>query len=1705
MRLRFKQLVFVVAALFTVIFATGTAGAEEQPGVILKLIGNSNTTEDGGTRIFKVKLGTQPSADVEIRLSSSDTDEGTVAPSKLSFTPDNWNGFQEVTVTGQDDGERDGTVSYDIRLSPCISDDPDYGDNHSATVPTKNIDNDTPGIMVEASGTVLYTSEKGKQASFSVNLLNPPSADVILYVTTSDTGEGSVFPEQLIFKQNNWSGLQSVTITGVDDDEVDGDQDYTITLSPVSDGDSGYNELDDKTVAAINMDYDQAGFNITSETGTSLETSSIGDDTVLEGGQTTEEGGSVAFSVSLTSKPQSNVTLSVTSSDKEEGIVSPATLTFTPDNWNALHTVTVTGQPDSIIDGNQSYSILLGAAAGDSNYTGLDPDDVALTNIDKDTAGFILEGIEDQNFTSEDGGQFSFDVKLTSKPEAEVTISLGISNDDEGTLSPWELTFTPDNWNGLHTVTVTGVDDASPVVDGDQSYRVEFYYEFSEDKHYADLTPPAVPMINIDNDRPGFSLSEMSGETTEAGGQASFAVNLISQPTSNVTITVNSSDTSEGTVSPANLTFTPEDWNSSDHLITVTGVNDDVADGNQSYTIILGTASSSDAYNGKDPDDISLINIDDNIPGFIVGEITGKTTEQGGEATFTLTLKSQPTAEVVISLSSSDEDEGTVSPAQIIFTKENWDALHTVTVTGVDDQIKDGNQSYTIILKASSSSDSNYDAIDLQDITVVNMDYGDEPGFKSTSLGEISRTSEDGKEQAAFRVQLLSEPTANVTVNVTSSDTSEGTVSPSKLVFTPSDWNSADHMITVTGVDDSSVDGSQSYSVVLEPASSDDSNYDGWDPDDLPLINMDNDKTGFVRGELSSTTTSEDEGSASVTIRLQSEPSDDVMVCAESSDETEGTVSPQCLIFTQENWSADQSFIIIGEADGIDDGDQAYTVIIKPAESSDSNYAGWDPDDISLVNIDIDEAGFKEVEMAEGKAVTTEKGGQVFIRVELTSAPTADVTIAVSSSDETEGTVSPSEIVFTPSDWSAQTITVTGQNDDIADGPQAYFVVMAPAVSDSAYNGLKLSNIPVINEDDDKFGFKVSELNGDTDENGGQASFTVELTSKPTAAVSISIYSSDTDEGTVSPSSLNFDAGNWSMAQTVTITGVSDEIVDGNQSYSIVIEPASSSDSNYNGIDLLDIQVTNINTDTLLPPTDLRAHSGVNSIRLYWDDSISPYLAGYYVYRSESESGTYTRITAEVIKGNSYTDRSEFAIGIVYWYYVISVDMVGNESEMSNKAWAEPGRLKLFIPDSSAGANTQVRLPVNIDNADGLDLCSADITLSYDTNVLYIPPEEGDERAETSALTAMYGWEANLEQPGQVRIAASTWGGVDKLYGEGTLFYILFDVVGNEGDWTDMVFTDEDMMTGLYSCDDPINPLPVDLSDIGRFTVMCGFMLGDLTGDCLVNQDDVRRAREISCKKRENNDQLLRAGDLSGDGRIRSNDATLIERLANSLPLAPSREEEIRRKRSTRSNQVTVDIPDEMPISPDSSVWIPVEINNASALKGGEIVLNYDASLVTATGSRAGSAMGDFEMTFNRSSGQVRISFNAIAEAENLPEGIVALAEIRFTATNRNISDGKEIPIVLAGVRLSDAYGRDFETSARQMDVKMSDGSLIVGEGAVSPELMNAIKILQVLVGMKADVDEIVDVNDDQQVGLEEAIYLIQVAAEIRDASKNRR
>ncbi|MEQ5792238.1 hypothetical protein J4E06_14315, partial [Muricauda sp. NFXS6] len=164
------------------------------------------------------------------------------------------------------------------------------------------------------------------------------------------------------------------------------------------------------------------------------------------------------------------------------------------------------------------------------------------------------------------------------------------------------------------------------------------------------------------------------------------------------------------------------------------------------------------------------------------------TSETGTTDTFTVVLDTQPATDVVLDVVSGDTNEGTVDLATLTFTNGNWDTPQTVTVTGVDDIIVDGTQTYDITISVdAANSDDAFDGLAPQTVSVDNAD-DDIAGFTIVEEGGATATSETGTTDT-FTVVLDTQPATDVVFDVVSGDTNEGTVDLATLTFTNGNWD----------------------------------------------------------------------------------------------------------------------------------------------------------------------------------------------------------------------------------------------------------------------------------------------------------------------------------------------------------------------------------------------------------------------------------------------------------------------------------------------------------------------------------------------------------------------------------------------------------------------------------------------------------------------------------------------------------------------------------------------------------------------------------------------------------------------------------------------------------------------------------------------------------------------------------------------------
>jgi hypothetical protein len=105
------------------------------------------------------------------------------------------------------------------------------------------------------------------------------------------------------------------------------------------------------------------------------------------------------------------------------------------------------------------------------------------------------------------------------------------------------------------------------------------------------------------------------------------------------------------------------------------------------------------------------------------------------------------------------------------------------------------------------------------------------------------------------------------------------------------------------------------------------------------------------------------------------------------------------------------------------------------------------------------------------------------------------------------------------------------------------------------------------------------------------------------------------------------------------------------------------------------------------------AIDGGGVLNLTWNASTEENLAGYFVYRSFSPGGEFTRITPDLLTSSSYRD-SPLANGVQHFYYVVAVDTKDRISE--------PSDTKSGIPDIDTDGDGILNHADTDDDGDGL-------------------------------------------------------------------------------------------------------------------------------------------------------------------------------------------------------------------------------------------------------------------------------------------------------------------------------------------------------------------------------------------------------------------
>ena len=794
----------------------------------------------------------------------------------------------------------------------------------------------------------------------------------------------------------------------------------------------------------------------------------------------------------------------------------------------------------------------------------------------------------------EEGYMEEFGVRPASKPSNQVIVTIEVIEQVNavfavyvvdsygttlrcGTGSVCQLRFDPVNWNQTKYVGV----GALPDDDNENGSGKIKIYTYSDDSNFNgiqkivgtnedDQVGAPVPTVKA------IVVSAGSDIYVNEGGTAFYDVELSQEPDADVTVTVSASGDGSITVSPASLTFTTGNYDTT-QSVTLTAAEDD--DG-QAGTATISHSAANGGYNGVSRN-LTANEVENDKVEYIVSPAPAplQLTEGGTSHSHTVKLGSQPTADVALAIAETPNDDGiTVSPTSLTFTTSTWNTAQTVTIAAVEDSdytADTATVSHTII----TSDTSGYGSLSIGDIVVTAKD-NDAAIFidtdPNTAGNQTSLVLEEGRSSATYKIKLSNQPTGNVTVSISETQNpSTGNVkvtSSKSLTFTTSSWDTTQTVTVRAYNDQDAINGTPTINHAASGG--------GFDniAASVSVTEIDSQMGISTKQNNSNVTavTVTEASTATYDVSINAKPATNVTVAIAAATtgnytDSDITVSPASLNFTPQNYNTAQT-VTLTAANDIDVADgrrvishtatyagRTFTKDITAREDDDDT--GGLTFDTNAVNVNENGTGTYQVKL------THKPHGTVYVQVRGASGSGNDYDISVRDTNDSANGNQTGSIPFTADNYDTyRTVTLAARNDaDSANGSRT--------INHTA-NGGGYSNVTgsvTATEVDDDHGIFLSPSSVSVTEEG-TATYAVKLATAPTANVTVAIAESATAPNndasimvtTPTTKSLTFTSLNYSTAQTVTLTAAQDsDRADGSRD---ITHTATSSDSDYNNL-----------------------------------------------------------------------------------------------------------------------------------------------------------------------------------------------------------------------------------------------------------------------------------------------------------------------------------------------------------------------------------------------------------------------------------------------------------------------------------------------------------------------------------------------------------
>jgi len=577
-------------------------------------------------------------------------------------------------------------------------------DDDEANISIANVSTDEDIIGGKATFTV--TLNGSVQHSFTVNY----STSNITAIAGSDYQAASGF---LTFPGNSNDGhTETFTVNIINDNVVEGNETYLVTLSGIS---GGIVTIGNTTATGTIIDDDEAIVSINSPANV-------------------YEGNNVVFSVSVDKAVQGGFTVAYTTVD---GTATVAGSDYTPKNGeitfsglqNESHNIVVATNNDNIVEATETFTLELGAITNNAGFVTVSALNGTGTGtlLDNDYAAITIADVSG----AENGGDITVSLVLDSNVDEAFTVNVNTSDgtatsDDYVAIVNQVISFDGDAGE-IQTFVFTPVGD--DILENDETVLITM--SGLSTTRVVNITDGAVITI-LNDDSAALTINDQSA--TE-GDDIVFTLELTDDVQGDVVVDVTfvHGTTKPGDFTATKQTFTFANGAKGTKSVVVPTNNDNILEEDETFTVYINLISGNSAI---DDSDTGIGTIIDNDAASVT--ISDASVVEGGNLIFNLTLTNDLEGDVEVqvyfeNITTSNDDYTTT--AQNFTFAGGLKGTKTFTVPTTEDNILEADETFTARISFISGN-TEVDVTDTGIGTILNNDASEVTIAATTQASE---------------------------------------------------------------------------------------------------------------------------------------------------------------------------------------------------------------------------------------------------------------------------------------------------------------------------------------------------------------------------------------------------------------------------------------------------------------------------------------------------------------------------------------------------------------------------------------------------------------------------------------------------------------------------------------------------------------------------------------------------------------------------------------------------------------------------------------------------------------------------------------------------------------------------------------------------------------------------------------------------------